>query len=144
METMTHETTNNLLRLIPLAIFTVACAAILVAVGAFDDATAAQPQRHAPEMARARISVPPTSPPELVAAEGLDGLANPFIGVYHVGLAPGLQLTTAPSVACTGTKPGVTCAVEIKLSLAGDYYLAVYRDWYGSPQDGDAFIQLWP
>lgn len=137
---MTHETTNNLLRLIPLALVAIALTALLVATGAFNNATAAQPL--APEIAHARISVPPSAPPELVAADGFDGLANPYTGVYHLSLAPGLQLTATSTVLCAGTKPGVTCAVDFAVPPAGDPYVVVYRDWYGSPQDGDVRVRL--
>ncbi len=118
---------------------TIVALALFPAALAFD-ATAAQP---AEDIAHARISVPPPpAPPTLVMADGFNGLANPEPGVYHVSLAGSLEFTATSALSCTGTQPGVTCAVEILEPPPGQPYtnLVVYRERWGQPANGDVWL----
>jgi len=97
------------------------------------------------QLIHARISVPPDpDPPQLLMAVGFEGLANPAEGVYYVSLAVGLAYGPTSAVVCSGTKPGVSCAVEMLPPQDPDtdpyVMIAVYRDRYGVPEDGDLWL----
>ena len=121
------------MKYIPLLLMSLALA--LAPVG--DAAQATQPQ-----LIHARVSVPPTGPPSLAMAVGFEGLASAGAGVYYVSLEGGLQYGPTSALMCAGTKPGVTCAVEIIDDGDDGVWtnVAVYRERWGLPEDGDIWI----
>lgn len=132
----------------PLLTITLMTAAVLGAalVHELRPAQAAAP----PQILHARISVPSVppdpAPPTLVAAEGFDGLASLGGGVYTVALAGGLAFTDSAALMCAGTKPGVTCAVELVEPAAGwpCTNVIIYRERWGQPEDGDVWVWALP
>lgn len=89
-------------------------------------------------IATCRISVPPAGPPVLILNVGFDpsSLTNPEPGVYHVSLLPGLAFASQLSLQATGTKAGVVCNAEAPSTTE----IVIYRDRYGSPENGDVWI----
>jgi hypothetical protein len=88
----------------------------------------------------ARISVPlPPAPPTLVLADGFEGLASAGGGVYYVSLADGLAFGGSAALMCAGTKPGVTCSVDL-VDEDPCTNIVVYRERWGQPENGDVWI----